>query len=392
MPVRPLLIVAALITAFSTEAAVGAGAAGAVPIDAPSIPSDVRVVPGVGQLKVSWSATGRQLSYEVRSTPEGLSCTVTRRSCTFPATTSTPWRFSVRAINTSGRSSWSEPSAAIAVRTLLIIAGQSNASGWESYPVDPVSGVDYLAAPYANGADAVDRLEWMPWLILPGMGRTWTTLNSPQRWNWPGVSEHRTFFGPELGLARQLWADTGRSAFVIKETYPGSWLTTTWNIAGGPGSVAPAAFDNIMKTMKRDSRAGVLDSIGAVYWVQGEADATLPEAAAAYQANLTALIRAFRSQLPMNPAAPFAIAKIDITSWTTALERSGTITADTAAAYRSGNDAVRAADDAVAHTVPGTVEVDTAGLARVNGLIHLSNVAELSLGASLAIATERLIP
>ena len=126
--------------------------------------------------------------------------------------------------------------------------------------------------------------------------------------------------------------------------------------------------------------------------MQGEADATLPEAAAAYQANLTALIRAFRSQLPMNPAAPFAIAKIDLTSWTTALERSGTITADTAAAYRSGNDAVRAADDAVAHTVPGTVEVDTAGLARVNGLIHLSNVAELSLGASLAIATERLIP
>ena len=311
MPVRPLLIVAALITAFSTEAAVGAGAAGAVPIDAPSIPSDVRVVPGVGQLKVSWSATGRQLSYEVRSTPEGLSCTVTRRSCTFPATTSTPWRFSVRAINSSGRSSWSEPSAAIAVRTLLIIAGQSNASGWESYPVDPVSGVDYLAAPYANGADAVDRLEWMPWLILPGMGRTWTTLNSPQRWNWPGVSEHRTFFGPELGLARQLWADTGRSAFFIKETYPGSWLTTTWNIAGGPGSVAPAAFDNIMKTMKRDSRAGVLDSIGAVYWVQGEADAMLPEAAAAYQANLAALIGAFRSQLPMNPAAPFAIAKID---------------------------------------------------------------------------------
>ena len=350
------------------------------------------MVPSVGQLKVSWSATGRGLTYLVRSTPTGLSCTATSRSCTFPATTSTPWQFSVRATNTAGRSAWSSPTTSVPVRTLLVIAGQSNASGWESYPVDPGTGVDYLSAPYATEADVVDRIQWMPWLIQPGAGRSWTTLGSPQRWNWPGVAEHRTFFGPELGLARQLWSDTGRSAFFVKETYPGSSLSTTWNIAGGAESVAPAAISHVLQTMKKDARSGVLDSIGAVYWVQGEADATMPDAASAYRSNLITLIAAFRSQLPMDPSAPFAIAKIDLSTWTTAMEQVGGISSATAASYRAGNAAVRAADDEVARTVPGTVIVDTAGLPRVNGLIHLSNVAELSLGRSLALATEGQIP
>ena len=363
----------------------------------PLMPSNVHATAKVGQIKVSWTSSVRQASYTVQSFPQGLSCTTTSKWCTFPATRSTPWQFTVRAQNPTGRSPWSAPSPVVAQRTLLILAGQSNATGWESYAVDPPLGTNYFSAPYTNGADLVDRIEWLPWLVLPGAGRTWTTLSSPQRWNWPGIANHPTIFGPEVGLARQLWADTGRSAFILKETYPGSSLQTTWNIAGGPESVAPQAIAHVLTTMKKDARAGVLDTIGGIYWVQGEADAEVPSAASTYLENLTTLISTFRTELPMSPDAPFAIAKIDLSAFIDDREQANLMSAETAANYRTGNDRERSADDAATLTVPGTIEVDTKDLPRVGGAgsghhIHLTNQSELMLGELFASATEGRMP
>jgi len=62
-----------------------------------------------------------------------------------------------------------------------------------------------------------------------------------------------------------------------------------------------------------------------------------------------------------------------------------------------GNSEVRGADVSVAHSVPNVWLVDTAGLPRVNDgpefeFVHLSNISELSLGRSLATASENQIP
>jgi hypothetical protein len=44
-------------------------------------------------------------------------------------------------------------------RLLLIVAGQSNATGLQSYAIDPVTKVNYFASTYTNGADFLDTPE-----------------------------------------------------------------------------------------------------------------------------------------------------------------------------------------------------------------------------------------
>ena len=69
-------------------------------------------------------------------------------------------------------------------RALVLLAGQSNATGWESYAIDPTTHVNYLAPPYANAADARSTISWMPWTGYPratGGGATGQVpLDTPQ--------------------------------------------------------------------------------------------------------------------------------------------------------------------------------------------------------------------
>ena len=172
----------------------------------------------------------------------------------------------------------------------------------------------------------------------------------------------------------------------------GSWdpSTPTLGIPAGTG-LFPGMVMLVTKTMRADASRGQLDTIGAFYWYQGESDSVGLNSAGAYQANLTNLISAVRSALPLDASAPVALAEEDMApSWNA--ERS-TLTDQQYATYMQGNADVRAADVAVASTVPHVVVIDTAGLARVApNYVHLSNVAELSLGQALASATEHLFP
>ena len=84
-----------------------------------------------------------------------------------------PYTFTVVATESGlARSAPSPATAPLAPRLVLVVAGQSNADGFGSYRVDPVTKTNYLAAPYLNGADAHDLLTWLPWSQLPQPGGT----------------------------------------------------------------------------------------------------------------------------------------------------------------------------------------------------------------------------
>ena len=392
--IRPLRLATALLVAAATAASalVAATPSGAA---TPSAPASVTAAPKYGGIQVSWSKVpGRSVTYTVSSTPAGKGCVTTAKSCFISVTDSTPWQFSVTATSTAGTSSPSAQTSHYRHRVVLVLAGQSNATGWQSFSPDPVTDVNYLSAPYANGADSQDLITWAPWDVRKSGSSFPVALDTLQ--NRSTAKKPEGIFGPEIGLARKLWADQGLPATVIKAAYPGSWMgswdpsTPTLGIPAGTG-LFPGMVMLVTKTMRADASRGQLDTIGAFYWYQGESDSVGLNSAGAYQANLTNLISAVRSALPLDASAPVALAEEDMApSWNA--ERS-TLTDQQYATYMQGNADVRAADVAVASTVPHVVVIDTAGLARVApNYVHLSNVAELSLGQALASATEHLFP
>ena len=360
---------------------------------APPTPANLTVKAKYGGVQVSWSKVpGRGVTYSVSSTPAGKGCTTIAKSCFIAITDATPWQFSVTASSGSGTSAPSSLSAHYLHRVVLIVAGQSNATGWESYSTDPTTGKDYLAAPYTNGADSQDQIVWAPWDVLKAHSTHPVALDTPQI---RGTTKHPKFiFGPEIGLARQLWADKALPVTIIKAAYPGSWMASwdpsdpTLDVQTGTGLFS-GMVALVKKTMEADAAQGQLDTIGGFYWYQGEQDSLALSTASAYQANLTNLIGAVRTALPATTATPIIVAESDMSACWNATRSTITL--------MLGNSEVRGADVSVAHSVPNVWLVDTAGLPRVNDgpefeFVHLSNISELSLGRSLATASENQIP
>ena len=360
----------------------------------PPAPTGVTATPGVGSVTVSWTPlSGTGITYAVSASPPGPTCSVVdASSCAIPVTSSAVRQYRVTSSTGAGTSVPSALTAAVPTRLVLITAGQSNATGWESYAVDPKTGIDYLAAPFTNGADAADLITWMPWGIRKGLGATPVPLDTPQP-----KSPTQAIFGPELGLARQLWADRQVPLTIIKAPCPGTSLAVNWNPAVTTGHPPDALYmrlvAKVLATLAADAHAGTLDVLGGVYWFQGESDIKNAANAASYQGNLATLIGRLRNDLPLAPSAPIALAKVDQTGFINYRSHHGRPDPARIDALRLGNTEVRAADDWAAATLPGVVVVDSADLARRGSAkVHLSNRSELTLGQRLAVATEAQLP
>jgi hypothetical protein len=252
-------------------------------------------------------------------------------------------------------------------RLLLIVAGQSNATGYLSDAVDPKTHVNYFAAPYRNGADTASTIAWDQSFVTPARTQRPVPLDTPQT----RIGSQTRIFGPEVGLARRIYADTGRAVTIVKVAFGGQTLAA-WN-PSAPNGLFHQMVSLVTTTIDQDAKIGRIDTIGAFYWYQGEADANTGSQAAMYQANLRNFLAHVRSDLPMSPSTPIALAK-------------------ESTPQRPGDSAVRAADDWATANVPGVVAVDTLGLPRTGGNLHLSNTGELELGRRLAVATEARMP
>ena len=360
-------------------------------------PTALRVTPGVGGVTVSWNpVAGTLVNYAVSSAPPGASCTaVNKSSCFVTDTSSTRYTFSVMASAPGlGPSLPSPATPALAPRLVLVLAGQSNANGYESYAVDPVTKINYMAAPYANGADTHDQITWLPWSEIQGAGGTPVPLDSPQQIGTPPNTT--TIFGPELGLARQIWTDTGKAVTIVKAAYTGTAIATNWN-PNKKGSIPNGLFGGmvtkVQAVMAADATAGQFDVLGGFYWYQGESETTHAGWARAYQAHLQKLVAAVRAQLPMSPTAPVVLAKEDLSGYIAYMDSIGILSSGKKAAYLAGNATVRAADDWAAANLPDVVETDTYPLERAAPLyVHLDNVGQLILGSRLAKVSESRLP
>lgn len=361
-----------------------------------STPSGVIVTPGVGGVTVSWEPdlqTG--VTYVVHSSPSGLRCSVVdSASCFMSDTSSTPYSFTVVAKGAEFKSSApSTPTPPLAPHLVVVIAGQSNATGWQSFVTDPATRIDYFAPPYTNGADSHDLITWEPWAVYPTGSSSPVPLDSPQVC---ALGPPNTVFGPEIGLARQLWADTGRSVTIVKATYEGSDLAVNWSPSGSgtpPDGLFPAMVSDVIGLMSQDASGGQFDVLGGVYWYGGESDAAFPSFADVYRQNLKNFILALRQDLPMAKTAPIVLANEDITAYVDYSESQGALTASQVSQLLAQNSTVRAADDWAATSLKAVLEVDTAGLPRFDPpLVHLTNVGELTLGEEMAKVSEPLLP
>jgi hypothetical protein len=379
-----------MVTSVSTA---GAAPAPKAP-KAPKKVSGVVATPGVGVITVTWNLdTGSGITYTVTSLPAGNGCAVVdAEACTVPAVTSTPWQFSVTASDSAGTASPSGLSRVVPHRVLLVVAGQSNALGATSYAIDPITGVNYFGHPYANAADKKDLIAWPGWWELspPVTASGLVPLDTPQYLNF--VTTPTQVFGPEVGLARQIWTDDSLAVTIDKVVYSDSSMVD-WSPATSGG-----LFDDMVgivkQTMASDAAQGQLDTVGGFYWYQGESDAMDPTLSAEYQANLTGFITAVRASLPMSGTAPILLVKESLAEVIGVQQAAGICSSPNCEAVIAGDTAVRAADDWAAANLPHVVTVDSLGLARTTayGGIHLSNTGELQLGEELAKASDHQFP
>jgi len=345
-------------------------------------PTKVKLAIAAGGVNVSWAPTTGAVSYTVTTTPATLPCTTTTTKCFVPVSTLTPLRFIVTATSNTASAS-SSPSTVVTPRLTLVVAGQSNAMGAESYAIDPTTNVNYFASPHTNQADTKDSLYFDEWFTSPVPKSSPHTLDTPQI--WPSPKGTRQFFGPELSLARQVYADTHQPATLIKVAFPDTALATNWSLAN-PQSLYFQMVSFVNARLAQDAATSQLDVVAGFYWYQGENDAMNLSYAAAYQSNLQAMFQALRPAIHMNSAAPIGLVEPSIAAVITAMEATGTCSV--CAAYQTGNNEVRSADQYVAANLANVYLVDSEPLPRTGLGIHLSNTGELALGTELATATD----
>ena len=173
-------------------------------------------------------------------------------------------------------------------RTLpvVIVAGQSNATGSESFLLD---------APAPLKRD-LDSLLGIPALIDE------TTLGHPARplphvstLLAPQYSAGQRIFGPELSLADTLAAHGHTNTFMLKDTTPGSNLSRDWNPTATSGPRLYARLLADLDTVRRyATRRGQTVRVVALVWVQGESDSVNRQVATGYQRRLFDLIAHLR--------------------------------------------------------------------------------------------------
>jgi len=353
-----------------------------------SVPVGVRVAPGVGTITVRWDPPASHGSspitgYVVTSSPAGRTCSSATLSCTVTGIVDrTPWRFAVAATNGSGTGARSPLTTPLHSVVVVVVAGQSNATGEESFAVDPVTHRSVFDG--TSGADTRSYLSfagpyWHPAGIPPA------PLDFPQV---PAADHARAIFGPEVGLARGLWAHGDRDLVVDKVVSDGSSLAIDWRPNG-------QLFDSLVsKTgslLEWAVSRGWSPTIGGIFWLQGETDALHATEAASYRRNLTAFIVALRAALPCAPHTPFVLGETTIAPWVRLTEHHHGCLPSACAALLAQDAEVRAAQVDVAATVSDVFRTDTAKLPRAPLQLHLSAAGELDLGAAFAsIAATRL--
>ncbi len=282
--------------------------------------------------------------------------------------------------------------------SVLVLAGQSNAQGDTSFvsSMNPPLG--------SHPADSATKIMWS----TGDDQLTVTRFNSSSTELLPLTSvQPKNYFGPEIGIARNLWDQGRRNMVFLKVTYGLQRLAQTpsnefggladWNV----NSVGKS-YD-MLKQRRLDLAAimqanGDTYSIDAFYWMQGESDAVKAETVENYQANLTELLDSVKQDLEMHPDAINILGKISgqqclSNVYNLIYNPSGCAVSvcilavhpcSTFEKVTQGNNNVRQAIQNIADSDPKTFVVETEDLLRGADFIHLTAASQLTLGRRMA--------
>jgi hypothetical protein len=192
-------------------------------------------------------------------------------------------------------------------RDLILVAGQSNAVGFDAYaeelPADPKDAATMFWWRVGDPPpDEFDGTSARQWTVLQFQPRT------PAKPAVDGKKLARQYgnfnlktrggFGPEIGMVRTLATKESRPLAVIKTAFSGTSVAADWNV-GLPGKA-----DACYRAMIDEARAAIASAQAknitlrprAFVWVQGESDANAKDAPA-YAANLSAMLQRLRTDL-----------------------------------------------------------------------------------------------
>lgn len=244
-------------------------------------------------------------------------------------------------------------------RPIFIIAGQSNADGraltarLTNYNLQDSTQVN--ATIYDRADTALENLK---------VGPTAPVNNNPR--NLAGSTD-ATQFGFELTLANRLRYEYGKIG-LIKYAVGGT-ASTTWNPTGGTNFANLSTYYTEAKTLF-DALPGETNLVEAMFWYQGESDASSGVSTATYQSFLSNFYDGLKT-LTGNPNFKLYICKLKYSL----LETN----------YTNANaDLIRTAQVNFANATNNVYLVDIDDITFYNDLIHLSHIGQYLLGFRLA--------
>ena len=192
-------------------------------------------------------------------------------------------------------------------RDLILVAGQSNAVGFDAYaeelPADPKDAATMfwwrVGDPPPDEFDGTSARQWTTLQFQPRtpamsgdaakkVGRQYGNFNKKSKGG----------FGPEIGMVRTLAKKESRPLAVIKTAFSGTSVAADWNV-GQPGK-ADACYRAMIDEAKAAIAAAKSKDVTlrprAFVWVQGESDANAKDAPT-YVANLSAMLQSLRADL-----------------------------------------------------------------------------------------------
>jgi lysophospholipase L1-like esterase len=256
---------------------------------------------------------------------------------------------------------------------VFLIGGQSNAdgratvSGLPSNLQTPQNDVPFYYGISNSRATAIRKSEF-------------TTLR-------PGLS-NTSQFGPEVTFGRSMadyYAAKGGSIALIKYANGGTNLAVDWHAGGTATTTGDGAIYQNFQSIVTSGLAALQAAnpeatlqIAGMIWMQGESDSNV--LSAQYQTNLTAFINDIR--LTYGADLPFVIGQLSTNQTGTNADAGGTT---------QNRNTVRAAQAAVASTLPhaALVTSGTFGLNADN--LHFSAAGQQALGNAFATQMQSLV-
>lgn len=264
------------------------------------------------------------------------------------------------------------------VYDLILVAGQSNAVGYDAkptlLPADPLDEKVMFwwkcGDPPPDDHDSTSGGKWTHLQAQP--------LGNPDKEKkiarqYGNFAQKEGGFGPEIGLGRALQANEGKKLAIVKAAFSGTSLGGDWNHSdSGPGGACYRAL--VAETQAAIAAAKekeITFRLRALVWVQGESDANT-NAAPPYTKRLGDMIVALRKDLD----APELLALVAVNT-----------------RFGGGKNPfmpqIVEAQKALAEVDPLCVYVDTASATIANGA-HFDTVGTLDIGRRFATALGQL--